>query len=218
LDSGGDVRSPEGLLGAVLAGGEGRRFGADKALALLYGRPLAAWALDALAGNVSKRVVISGRSRVSEVLGVPVRADTVPGAGPLGGLLTALEWAREEGRGGVFLLACDLPLVSREIVGTILEAWPPGSQAVVPESEGPLGAEPLCAGYGVECLSAVERLLEEGELPMEGLLGRTSVTRVEGERLGSAGALRRAFTNVNTPGDARRAEELLRDKGRGEGP
>lgn len=212
------MRSAEGLLGAVLAGGGGRRFGGDKALALLNGRPLANWALDALAGNVSRRVVISGRPRLSQVLGVPVRGDTIPGSGPLGGLLTALEWAREEGREGVFLLACDLPLVSREMVGKILEAWPSGSQAVVPESEGPLGAEPLCAGYGVECLPVVEGLLEEGELAMERLLERTRVTRVEPEKLGSADALRRAFTNVNTPADARRAGELLRGQERGKGP
>ncbi len=48
------------LLGAVLAGGQSRRFGSDKALALLDGRPLIAHVIAALAAQ-TEAVIVCGK-------------------------------------------------------------------------------------------------------------------------------------------------------------
>ena len=48
----------ESITGAVLAGGEGRRMGGiDKGLVPLAGKPLVAWALDALRGQTAVQLI-----------------------------------------------------------------------------------------------------------------------------------------------------------------
>ena len=197
------------LLGVVLAGGESRRFGPDKALFRLCGRPLAAWSLGALEPLFSRPVVVANDPGIADAVGVEVRGDRLPGLGPLGGLLTALEWASEQGRDGVFLLATDLPLVESSLIRKILGFWPAQAQAVVPGSGGPLGIEPLCAAYGGGGLSAVKEATEGGSRAMERVLGAVGAFRIPPRELGDAQTLERAFTNVNTLEDARRVEEIL---------
>lgn len=101
------------VLGAVLAGGQSRRFGSDKALALLDGKPLIDHARNAIAPYVDT-VVICGRAG-----GLPDRP--VPGLGPLGGLNAALHHARTIGAEGVLTTGCDTPVfpewAARALIG-----------------------------------------------------------------------------------------------------
>lgn len=198
------------LLGVVLAGGKSSRYGSPKGLAPLGGRPMAAWAMEALAPHLSKRVVIANDPAVSQALKLPGRKDTVPGMGPLGGLATALAWAQEEGLAGAFLLGCDLPLVNAELLGRILKHPFDGRNALVPASAGPLGMEPLCAAYALACLAPAEELLSAGRRSMKGLLDAVGYTLVPMEALGGRDEISRAFLNVNTTEDAERVEEIMR--------
>lgn len=203
------------LLGVVLAGGESRRFGMMKAVFPLLGRPMARWALDSLEPWTSEQVVIANADGVAEALRVPGRPDLRQGLGPLGGLQTALTWALETGKTGVFLLACDLPLVPAELVGRILELWPREHPAVVPGSDGPRGFEPLCAAYHIRCLPGVEEVLRSGRRSMEAALRAVDGHRLLARELGPPAELGLAFTNVNTLEEAERAEAVLRDRRKG---
>jgi molybdopterin-guanine dinucleotide biosynthesis protein A len=203
------------LLGVVLAGGKGRRFGGEKATAPLGGHPMAEWVLEALRPWTSEQVVITNDPATAQCLNRPGRADLIPGKGPMGGLHTALNWAKEEGKKGVFLLACDLPLVPPPLVGTILKKWPSGVQAVVPGSYGPRGFEPLCGGYSTQIIPILEKLLSNGDLAMEAVLDHVGAHRIPASELGSEEELRRAFTNVNTQEGARLAELALGEAGPG---
>lgn len=90
-------------LGCVLAGGESRRFGSDKALALLDGETLLARAVATLAGQCAAAVV-AGRAEAP----APVVADWPrAGLGPLGGLAGALRAAREQGFDAVLSIGVD---------------------------------------------------------------------------------------------------------------
>lgn len=90
-------------LGCVLAGGESRRFGSDKALALLGGETLLARAVATLAGQCAAAVV-AGRAEAP----APVVADWPrAGLGPLGGLAGALRAAREQGFDAVLSIGVD---------------------------------------------------------------------------------------------------------------
>jgi molybdopterin-guanine dinucleotide biosynthesis protein A len=103
----------EGVAAVVLAGGIGRRFGTDKARAEVAGVRLLDRAL-AATSDFSPVWVAAGTPERAATLKplVPRRVRVVPddrpGAGPIGGLATALRLA---GVGWVAVLAVDLPLL-----------------------------------------------------------------------------------------------------------
>lgn len=89
------------VLGAVLAGGQSRRFGSDKAMAIWRGRTLLDWAMANLSPHVEE-VVICGRA--------PGLADRPPGClGPLAGLNAALHHGLDHAYDHVLTVPCDTP-------------------------------------------------------------------------------------------------------------
>lgn len=92
------------LLGAVLAGGQSRRFGSDKAHALFEGRRLFDHVADSLLRQVDA-LVVAGR----DWPGLLTVADLpVSGLGPLGGLAGALDHAGRQGFDAVLSCGCDV--------------------------------------------------------------------------------------------------------------
>lgn len=87
---------PADITGIVLCGGRGRRFGGtNKALTQLRGRPLLDHVLTRLAPQVSRVVLSVGQSaKPFAQFGVEAIVDTQPGAGPLGGVASALPAVR----------------------------------------------------------------------------------------------------------------------------
>ena len=199
-------RTKEEFFGVVLAGGRSRRFGRDKALASVGGMPLGSWSVRALEGAGLAVGVVSADERVGKALGVPSRADLQPGLGPLGGLWTALEWARERGDDGVFLLACDMPLVTEGLVRLVLDQLE-GASAVAPF--GPHGVEPLCALYRLRCAPAVEKRAASGDRSLHGVLSAVDAAPVDRSLLAGIVDPKTCFLNVNTVADVARAEEIL---------
>jgi molybdopterin-guanine dinucleotide biosynthesis protein MobB len=194
-------------LGVILAGGASRRFGSPKALARLGGRRIIDRVRDALSAAVPDVVVSANEPELFADLGLPMRADEIAGLGALGGIHTALRWAAERGRSGALVVACDMPWISADLLRMITErAASTSADAVVPESGGRRGIEPLCAWYSVRCLPHVDRMVEEDERRVHLLIDRiqTDVIPVaEVRRIGDPGIL---FLNVNTVDDLRRAE------------
>ena len=77
------------ILGAILAGGQSRRFGSDKAVATWHGKALLDHVADALRPSCAQLIVV-GRTWP----GLETIADyPAPGLGPLGGLAGALAGA-----------------------------------------------------------------------------------------------------------------------------
>ena len=91
------------VLGAIIAGGMSRRFGGDKAVALLGGKALIDHAIDALAPQVDALVMV-GRT-----WGGHSSVDDHPfSCGPLSGLCAALRSARDQGHDHVLTAGCDV--------------------------------------------------------------------------------------------------------------
>jgi molybdopterin-guanine dinucleotide biosynthesis protein A len=134
--------------------------------------------------------------------GVPEDTDVVAGAGPLAGLLTALE--RDEGR-GVLLLGADLPLVPTSLLAR-LAARLESADAVVPVAGR--GPEPLCAAYGPACLGPVRRYVAAGDLGMTAFWREVRVRPLCADELLAFGDPEILFLNVNTPEDYERALRL----------
>jgi molybdopterin-guanine dinucleotide biosynthesis protein A len=187
------------LFGVVLVGGQSRRFGSPKALASFQGKPLWRRAFDALAGLGHGVGAIVNDPDLANAMDVATRPDLRTGCGPLGGIEAGLAWARDIDARGAFVLACDLPLVTADLVRTIGEAWP-GRGAAAIESRSPWGVEPLCAAYGVDCLDAVRRALDRKERAVGAVLSDIDVRVVPGSQApgGDSDAL---LAGVNRPED-----------------
>jgi molybdopterin-guanine dinucleotide biosynthesis protein A len=103
------------ILGLVLAGGESRRFGTDKALAEVDGRPLIAHAIGSLAPHADT-IVLCGRPYG----GAPYIPDRpTAGLGPLGGLNAGLHHALAHGHSHVLSIACDTPFIPATALGLL---------------------------------------------------------------------------------------------------
>ena len=189
------------MLGAVLAGGESRRFGRDKTLVEVDGVPMAVRAAETLDLVCDEVVVVS--SRAVPDFGGRVVPDLRPGQGPLAGIESALRHGVERGVASVFVLAADLPRVGSDIVEAVVEgaiATGPGEEEVMAAAAHRVGNpdfEPLCAVYRIGCLETVTSLLDEGEQA-----ARALVETVEGRRVVLDPAAAWAVSlNVNFPED-----------------
>ena len=118
---------PPRILAAIIAGGQSRRFGSDKALALLNDKPLFDHVADALRRQGELLVVI-GRDWPG-LTSLPDRPG--PGLGPLGGLCAALHHGHSGGYDAVLTAPCDaLPV-------------PDGLSALLPRTGGVVRGCPL---------------------------------------------------------------------------
>ncbi len=188
------------LLGAVLAGGQSRRFGRDKIAVEVEGVPMVLRAVRALEALCDDVVLVSSRD-VPDSWGTVIPDDR-PGLGPLAGIEAALRHGAERNAAAVFILAADLPHVGPEIVAAVTAGLTPASDSAPPlaaaaSRHGQPDFEPLCAAYDIQCAEVVTRLLDGGERAARALVeavdGRKIVLTPEEARAVSA--------NVNVPAD-----------------
>jgi molybdopterin-guanine dinucleotide biosynthesis protein A len=189
-------------VGFVVAGGQSRRMGADKALLPWGDHALLDHALATLQAVVPDVRILCGPHPRYEDRGVPVVIDRM-GAGPLAGLEAALASSPR----AALLLAVDLPLVPPALLARIAELLEVDDDAAVP-MVGDL-PQPLCAVYRPSCLDPVRRRIAEGQLKMTAFWPEVRVRRVGAAEL-TGFDLDRMLRNVNTRDDyedARRAAE-----------
>ena len=134
------------LSAVILAGGESRRMGRDKAWVRLGGRPLLELAVEKVRRIGVREVFISGRPGADySALNCPVLLDREPGFGPLGGIERALSVASSS---LVFVLAVDMPHLTTSILRTISDRVDQYTGAL-PILRGEV--EPLAAIYPKRC-------------------------------------------------------------------
>jgi molybdopterin-guanine dinucleotide biosynthesis protein A len=207
------VRRP---FGAILGGGASRRFGSPKALAPLGGLPVAEHVRRVIESVGLPAVLIANQPDLFAEMRLRTRGDVVADAGPLAGIHATLTWARDEGRPGALCIACDMPFVSRALLARLLSVGVrSAASAVIPESTGRRGTEPLCAFYAAAALDPVERMLRDGERRASEVVSRMDVELIPLHEVRSFGDPEVMFLNVNTPDDLRRAEQVVRERREG---
>jgi len=195
------------VVGLVLAGGRSVRFGGEKAVALLDGRPLLEWAAERLR-SVCVQVAINVRAgseaeAVAHARGLPTLYDEAGDAlGPLAGVKVGMIWAEAQGARLLAVSPCDAPLLPNDLYVRLLE-HADGGPAMAETRDG---RQPLCAVWPVTSLPDVQEALRGGAHPP---------TWQMLERIGARKAFfddPGAFANVNTredlaavQGEARRA-------------
>jgi len=197
----------------ILAGGFSRRFGKNKGLIDLAGKPLILHVVDRISSLVDETVAVIGSRVQKEELETlldnkaNVVVDKHEAQGPLVGALTGFESAKGECS---LLLPCDTPFISKKITQFLLDVCIDRGAAIPRWPSGYI--EPLQAVYHTKlALTAAKKALEQGELDL-----RAMIKRLMGVRYVSTVVLREmdpkllTFFNVNTPMDLKRAESLLK--------
>jgi molybdopterin-guanine dinucleotide biosynthesis protein A len=215
---------------AVLAGGQSRRMGRDKAFLSVGGRPLIERTLAVLDRRFAEVLVVANEVGRFAHLGRRVAADLRPGTGALGGIYTAVALASgqaappvvqqpgEPARPAthVFVCACDMPFLDGGLIDLLLDHLNAGGEApdvVVPEDpdapDSSAGLHPLCAVYAPRTLPAIERALAGGRMKVIGFYDEVRVRRVGPIAFAAAGVSRRTLMNTNTPEELALAEAIL---------
>ena len=185
---------------AIIAGGRGRRLGGlDKSHLVIGGRRIIDRQL-AVLGQIAPRVlVVTDDHHRFRTSGLQVCDDVLPGAGPLGGLHTAL--TRSPGR-RTLVVAGDLPFLTGAFLRHLV-ARAPHADAVVPRNAS--GLQPLCAVYDKGCAEAVRARIERGMHRLVDLAGWLRVTEVGPDEVAAFDPDGMLLFNVNTPADHARA-------------
>ncbi len=185
------------VLGVVMAGGMNTRFGDLKAFAEVSGERIVDRVIAALREAADDIVVSANDLEAYQQLRLPMRSDLLENAGPLGGIHAALCWARERGDAGILAVACDMPFPSASLLRALRTA---GEQydAVLPESGGRRGVEPLFAYYGVACIAAIEAAVARDDRRMVGFHDDINLHRMPMAEVRQHGDPDVLFMNVNS--------------------
>lgn len=149
------------VYGLVLAGGESRRMGRDKALLDRGGRSQLAHMVDLL-GQYVDRVFVSARPEQAddaERSQYELIIDRYRDLGPVAGILTAL---REYPDVDWLVVACDLPNIDAETLQNLLAHRDGGQYFTAYESSYDELPEPLCAIYHCGCADVIQDFVDSG--------------------------------------------------------
>lgn len=186
------------IIGVVLAGGRATRMGGkDKGLQLLNGKPLWQHVADALAGQVSARVLSANRHiDIYQRSGLPVYQDTLADyPGPLAGMLSVMQ--QDRGEWFVFC-SCDTPFIPACLVERMVQQR--GDSPVVWAHDGERD-HPTIALIHKSLIPALQDYLAAGERRVMVFMRQSGGHSVDFSDLKSA------FVNVNTLEDLQTMQE-----------
>ena len=165
------------ILGAILAGGQARRFGSDKAQALYQGERLIDRVANALLAQCGG-LVVCGRKE-PKFRCIPDWPEA--GLGPLGGLAAALCHAREQGFSHVLSAGVDVPDLPHDLAMSLA-----GEGAAIVESQPVVGLWPVAD------FPAIDTFLSGGGRSLYRFADAIAARRID---------LPTALMNVNRPED-----------------
>jgi molybdopterin-guanine dinucleotide biosynthesis protein A len=183
------------LYGLVLAGGESRRMGRDKAL-LRHGGVSQLARIAALLGDVTDEVFVSTRAdqrAERERSRFPQIVDRYAGLGPVAGILSAMD---EYPDADWLVMACDLPNVDARTLAVLLERRSDARPFTAFVSSHDGLPEPLCALYRAGSDAIIRGFVDDGIVCPRKMMIRSDTELLEQPDPAS-------LDNVNTPEDLR---------------
>ena len=196
------------VAGYVMAGGASRRFGSDKALAILGGRTMLARVHALVAQATGGAIVVTPPGRYTDHI-LETIPDRWPDEGPLGGIITALRHTSEAFRESEWnlIVSCDMPFLSGDWLSHLRQrSADSAAEIVVPRSR--YGLEPLCACWRTSSVESLQLSFDAGTRRVTEamkLLRAEVLDEPHWKRFDTAGRL---FWNMNTPEDYKEAARI----------
>ena len=194
------------ILGVVLAGGKSQRFGEDKCQVKLGDKLLIDYILSEILDEFKEVLLISNNKiKYNYSNKISLVEDTKMGLGPLGGILTAMKWIKENNRSYKWIstFPSDTPFFKKQILNNFLEK--------IKDNEGKLffinsndTRHNIFGLWSIDLLERLEKDLDNGERKVEMWANKIGVKSINMNFENKD-----PFFNINTKEDLTKAEEYL---------
>ena len=191
------------ITGIVLAGGQSRRMGFNKAQAMLHGESMLIRMIDKLQKITPTIVVSSGTANYPNIA-LPQISDEYPHCGPLGGIYSVLKATNTSLN---LVVSCDIPLVSIALLEHIV-AKAKESKALItlPVDHGGQ-LQMMCAVYHKDVLPILQQQIDAHTFKMKNLVDLVATEYIEITKEHPLYE-ENAFINVNNPTNLEEARKL----------
>jgi molybdopterin-guanine dinucleotide biosynthesis protein A len=208
--------------GFVQAGGGSTRFGGDKAMASLGGKTMLQRTGELLCSVCHDVTVIAPAGKYADAQW-PVLADRWPGEGPLGGIVTVLNFLKEapapqDLSGEVhdhspfaMILSCDMPFLTKEFL-VFLKNRAMASEALVVVPEAGRRLEPLCACWRSQSAAAIQEAFDAGGRKVSEAMKRVRMEVLDESAWKRFDTDGRLFWNMNTLADYEEARRVFDER------
>ena len=194
------------ILGVVLAGGKSQRFGEDKCQVKLGDKLLIDYILSEIIDEFKEVLLISNNKiKYNNSNKISLVEDTKKGLGPLGGILTAMKWIKENNKSYKWIstFPSDTPFFKKKILNNFLEE--------IKDYEGKLffinsnnTRHNIFGLWSIDLLERLEKDLDNGERKVEMWANKIGVKSINMKFENKD-----PFFNINTKEDLIKAEEYL---------
>jgi molybdopterin-guanine dinucleotide biosynthesis protein A len=198
----------------VLAGGQSRRMGRDKALLDFNGAPLITRVIARVRQVCAEVIIVANDASTYTQFGLSVIGDIYPGKGSLGGIFSGLQAVHAE---YALAVACDMPFLS-EVLLRYLISLAPQADVVIPRAHAPIGKarratrydqlavkesglQATHAIYSKRCLQPMRAHLRVDDLRTINFFDEVRVRVVEPDEIAPFDPQFLSLFNVNTPDD-----------------
>jgi molybdopterin-guanine dinucleotide biosynthesis protein A len=194
------------ILGVVLAGGKSQRFGEDKCQVKLGDKLLIDYIISEIVDEFKEVLLISNNKiKYNHSNKISLVEDTKKGLGPLGGILTAMKWIRQNNKSYKWIstFPSDTPFFKKQILNNFIEE--------IKSYEGKLffinsnnTRHNIFGLWSIDLLERLEKDLENGERKVEMWANKIGVKSINMKFENKD-----PFFNINTKEDLIKAEKYL---------
>ena len=194
------------ILGAVLAGGKSQRFGEDKSQVKLNGKLLIDYILSEIIDEFKEILIVSNEQiKFKNYENISLINDFKKDQGPLGGVLSAMKWAKEKNNKYEWIstFPVDTPFFKKEILQKFLsEINSEESKLFFIKSNNK--RHNIFGIWSIDLMKKLEDDLNEGQRKVEVWANSVGVKVINMEFINKD-----PFFNINTKEDLEKAKEKI---------
>lgn len=194
------------MKGIILAGGQNKRIGVNKARLKLGDKTVIEWVTHSLLQVFPEVIIVTNSPKLYEGLGCQLTGDLVPAKGSIVGVYSGLMASFSQYN---FLVACDMPFINCNLIRYLVDLTEQEGDSfdlVIPKTDS--GYQPLHAVYSRSCLPLIKKQLEEGNLTIIDLFPHLKIREVGLEEIIQFDPQLLSFFNINTMADWHKALSL----------
>ena len=186
------------MTGVILAGGESRRMGRNKAFIEVQGERIIDRTVSLFKELFDEVLIVTNSPLEYLDLNVKMVTDLIPGKGSLGGIYTGLFFSSSP---KAFFVSCDMPFLDKKVISCFLNL---AETADIVVHRSGQHWEPLHALYSRNFIKPIERLMKQGDLKIIKAYKWMKVREIRRKELERIDPDLHSLINVNTPEDLKK--------------